>query len=272
MAIRTVTGANQNLTTDLGGTVSGGDTVYVGFGSVNYNNASGNDLSAADLVLFETRPGWDGSIASGAPLKLVCNQTNTGIARLHWAGREIYLQSSSGSGVIYRIEIAPTGGGKVFLSTCDNEILIQTAGVLEAEATADLENVYVMNRAQALLKESGPEMTTLRVGGDARVECQRDFVNGYVSGAGQLRVTRAAVTPSILEFNGGYVDWRGGNITDLYVYGANNVLDLRGMPTVLTVSNKRFRGFLEIWLTADQPEPTFSSTVDEYVKARIVRK
>lgn len=270
MAVLTAAGTSVQLLTDLGGTPSAGDSVYVGKGNLKYTDAAENDRSGTDLLLFELLPGWYGDFDEATPLKVVLNQTSTGILRLKWAGQRSYVRSTSmAAGVIYRIEQDPASGGAVHLSECDNEVYIQRAGVLHAASTADISKYYAGGFSVGHLYKSGPTVAECVAAGQAQVNLSRAATLVRALEQSVITITEEAIAPTHCYVDGGRVNHGGGNMTNLYLNGG--ILDLTRSPGPFTVTNRyAYQPTTILIKKGGLGEPTYTNKPIDYNPPRVV--
>lgn len=264
------TGVASDFLVDLGSpTLAAGDIVYAGRGSATYNVAASNNLSATDLLRVELLPGFGGDFPDTAPLKLVCDRASTGKLLMKWSGKKTYLRSTSmAAGVVYWIELDPAANGQLVLSDVDNELLLQRRGILQATSTADINKYYGCGSANAVLLKSGPTMAECLVGGNAQVDLQRLATLLGVYEQGRLTVSEV-VAPTNVYVNGGWLDYRGGAITNLYLYGGT--MDLTNLPGPITITNRYAYQPTRILLRrSGVGEPTWTNKPIDYNPPEIV--
>lgn len=252
-------GESTHLGTDLGSpTLAAGDRVFMGRGNQDYTNATANDMSATDLLLVETRPGWRGDFPEAAPLKIVANRSAAGRLRMQWGGRKSYVRSTSmASGVIYGIEQDPAAGGMVVLAECDVELYGLRGGVLLALSTADVSKLYAGGFGVAHLTQGGPAMAECIAGGNSTVHLERAATLISAVQGGTLKVLRDTIAPTHVYAMGGKLEYGGGNMTNLYLYGGT--LDLTKMNGPLTVTNRYAYGTTRLILKQGMAEPTWTN-------------
>lgn len=231
MADRTVTVISTNLLTSLGGTVSAGDSVFIDRYSIDY--VAGTDRSAADLILVMIGPEFGGTFDGAGALVLVCDQTSTGKFINNGGGKIVRVRSSSGAGVIWQIEIGPTGGScQTHVDTCTTTNLVGTAGenFLHTAFTGTTGFIYGGNFTH---DESGVAMTTLNIwGGKWDEYCDITTVNLY---NGEFNAMIVTVSPTTVNQHGGKFGCR--NIGNIGTYNGNaGVWDLRGLSHKITVT------------------------------------
>lgn len=263
-------GINPNLGSDLSGALSAGDSLYIGQGSVEYNVAGANDISGTDLARIELQPGWLGDFASGVPLIAKCDRTSTGILLIKWSGRKSYIKSASAATVIYRVEMEPSKGGIIDYSSADTEIFLQRSGTLLAQSTADISKFYAGGSAVGHLLESGPTVAECVAGGNSMVHLSRAATLINVGDQARVKVLKNSITPTNVYMygNGAALEYMGGNITNLYLYGG--VLDLRNLPAPITVTNRY--AYLPTTILVNPSgagEPTWTNKPIDYNPPRI---
>jgi hypothetical protein len=251
-------GTSKTLQTDMGTpSLAAGDAVYIGRGSLDYDNAGSNDMSATDLLLVELLSGWRGNFPESAPLKLVANRSNAGRVKIRWGGQRMYLRSiSMAAGVIYGIEQDPAAGGTVMLSEVDCETYTVRGGVLHALASADINKGYTSGFGLAHFYASGPTMAEARAGGSSTLNLHRDAALAGAYENGTLNINEVAVTIATLDL-AGRVNHRGGNVGDVNLLGG--IWDLTEVPFPITVTNRNAYLPTTILLKVGQPEPTWTN-------------
>jgi hypothetical protein len=203
MATRTITSANTTLTSALSGSLSAGDTVYINKFAIDFTNA---DLSATDLLNVTLTAGFAGTFKAEAngQLKLVVNQTSTGVVINQSASPRIDLVSTSSTGVIYEIRNQPAVGGLLTLSTlkCTNFYQVDR-GNARIAADVDLTNAYISAGRVEFVEGNSFTTTLITVGDDAAVTLNRDVTTLNVEGDCQVTINSSYCTPTTINLRGG---------------------------------------------------------------------
>lgn len=264
MANKTNLGTNGNLSTDLGGSFSDGDSGFVTRGDMNYS--AGLDLSGTDFLKFVFGPGYVGNPAG--TVKLTANRSGAGKVELSWGGRTFYLASSSAAGVIQQIDFNPASGGTGFLSAMNNEILNVLGGTCIVDDQCDVNYAYAYGGSLQLLK-SGPTLTQVMARAAAAVMLMRDVGTIDAGGMSTVRVLDDSVTPATVIMAAKLLEYRGGNIgTALKIYSGD--LDFSQLPAPITVADRQCFGPSRIILARNGPQPTWTATTIDYFPPEFV--
>lgn len=257
MAVHRIAADSANLVTALGATPAGADTVRVNRYFRDFS--AGTDLSAADLtaVIFESGFGGRFRNADGGELVLVANQTGSGYVTNASNSPRIELRSTSSSGVIYRIEHAPTrGDGQMQIGSCDCERLDVRAGLCVGLQGLDLA-VCAVSGGQCVLRSSSYGVTTLECNG-GETEIERDVTTVHLNGGATLTSTHSDFSPTTLNHNGG--TWIVKHAGTVGTYnGRGGVIDLTLVERMPVFSAGEIGPGVTIRLAAGQEKPDLSA-------------
>lgn len=266
MATRTITAIDDVLLTALGGTVSNTDTVYVDRGGNNFTSA---DLTAADLTAFKITAGFSGqfSSANGGQLKLVVNQTSTGVFTNESNSPLIELRSSSSSGVIYEIRNRPASSGTLQVSACKPTIIYhELRGVMKFESDVDLSAATIRTfSGETICRRTAgaatyPLLNGYVYGGTLTIE--RDAGTLYARGTGRIRLTYSDCSPTTINMDGGNVDVIQASAIGT-LQGDAGTIDFTNSKTPLTVTTRACGPGVKIRLRRSH-NITFSSVSGDY--------
>lgn len=202
MATKYASVSDPSLATALGGAPSSGDTVYVNKWATDFNAA---DLSAADLLLFVITAGFSGSFqaANSGQLKLVVNQTNTGVFINQSNSPRIDLVSTSSTGVIYEIRNQPAFGGVLTLSTLKCTNFYQTdRGSVRIANDVDLTNAYI-DGGRVEFADGASFTTTLITACSGAVTLNRDVTTLNIEGSAEVTINSTNCSPTTVNMRGG---------------------------------------------------------------------
>lgn len=264
MATRTITSQNTSLITALGGTVNANDSVYINNYAVDYSAA---DLSATDLARVELTPGYSGRMtaAAGAQLKLVVNQTGSGILVNRSNSPELEIISTSASGVIATIVDEPAfGGAKVTIDICaPTEVFGPGVNTRFFGASCDLSSAVVwLSDGRTVFRKTASAATypvaTLNLGGNAVAECHRDATTVNIGGNAVFAAMDSDCSPTTVNMQGGRFDMGKCSAVGT-LQGSSGVVDQRNLTTPITISTMDLPPTVEIWRSRQTVVPTVST-------------
>lgn len=225
MSTFTNTVRSTNFQTSIGGTPSSTDTVRLIEGKDQYTG--GLSLPTVDLTLLHATPGFGGDIATTAldiqAAKII----------LEWSGQVILLTSNAGAGTIDELQVSPTQGGQVSVSSATVTLFIGNAGTALFADSATVTTAEITGGSHYFDK-GGTAITTLTTnGGDTYLN--RDVATANVN-AGRVHVDDSSCSPGTVNLNGSGVVkiMRGGTITTLN--GKGGTLDLSELAQDLTIT------------------------------------
>lgn len=279
MANRTLAATSGVLTADLGGTISAGDSVFIGQYAVAYTDGQLRDTTGGsttrDLLRVSLGPGFRGALtaANGGQLKTIVNQSSTGYFEDKSNASAVELVSDSSAAVIYDIRYGPPNGHTLSVNTADIDRLFGFEnGTVVVQAAADLATAYVSAGAHRF-HASAYALTALHAGGTAVVTLSRDVANIYAEGSCYITIDNTAVSPSgKVYLRGGTVKWiRGGTCADLEC-NTSGVADFSELSEPVTISDRHMGPGSTLILSKNGIQPTFSATNDTGGGPRIVYK
>jgi len=148
MATRRNLATSTTLTTDLGGTVSAGDTVLMEQGALKY---TASDLSASDLANFTLTEGFRGTFRDAGELKIVANRSGTGVFENRSNAQRIELRST---GPTFKVAtIIQDGTGELALRELLCDLLVCVRGTTYINANVDVDSIVVARGATLIIAD-----------------------------------------------------------------------------------------------------------------------
>lgn len=202
MTTRTIQSSNVNLLAALGSTVNAADTVFINKYATDFTNG---DISSADLTALTLTAGFAGTFKAeaGGQLKLVVNQSSTGVLTNQSSSPRIDLVSTSSTGVIYEIRNQPAVGGLLTLATlkCTNFYQVDRGNV-RIGADVDMTNAYI-DGGRVEFVESNSFTTTTITADSGSVVLNRDVGTLNVEGDVEVTINSSYCTPTTINMRGG---------------------------------------------------------------------
>lgn len=265
MATRRNTVESTSVLASLGGTVSNTDTVYFQQFATKYLSAG--DLSAADLtaVYFTEGCRCNFSTDAGGGLKLVVNQTSTGVVVNRSACPQIDIISTSASGVVYKV--THNGSGVMTLGTMAVNTVAALSGALTIGASVNATTVIVdgPDAAVTFIEDNSYPATTVEVN-QGRLLMARDFTTLTMRGTADVTLQSSTITGTTLTMNGGRLSVRNASTVGTF-NGYAGVVDCTQAETLPTFTTSVHHPGLVIRLRKGQSEPTWGSLTEPYGSA-----
>jgi fermentation-respiration switch protein FrsA (DUF1100 family) len=245
--------STTDLNTAPANTLIAGDIAHFGEGAQSVTGTLGQWSGLAGLEAINFDPRFTGNIGGGGAGSLLVDVDSSAASLINYAagGGSLFVSAAGPSALINRIKII--GGGKCNVTGGTTLKIEMASGGLNINSSAQVNELYMSGgSASAQFITANSAFQAVTVSGGATLATERGL-DGNFSGpkmtitGGQVMVARVdssttlptgtgSAGSGVIEVGtGGQMDWRGGNIDTLRVFGG--LVDFSNITQNITITN-----------------------------------